>query len=126
MAREIARRAVCQLTGGRSQRKGGGEVQNGALSSSTSTDIEAYAYAYVNSMARRGRGLGLRLDPGAQYLGHAPGLGHAAARRVGFLGVEDLADGPDAGLVQMWAEAVEEGSRPRSIVRVEPEPRVDE
>src|SRR6185503_15499123 len=60
-----------------------------------------------------GRGMGRSgahpgLDPAAQHLGHAPGLGHAAARRVRRLRVEDLADGPDAGLAQVGHEALEE------------------
>ena len=41
------------------------------------------------------------LDPAAEHLGDAPGLGHAAARGVGRLAVEHLADGAAAGMVQL-------------------------
>src|SRR5262249_39944046 len=41
-----------------------------------------------------------RLQPAAQHLGDAPRLGNAAARRVGSLGIEDLADLSNARLTQ--------------------------
>src|SRR5438105_2449075 len=67
----------------------------------------------------------LRREPAAQDLGHAPGLGHAAARGVGRLGVEDFADGADAGLAQVGPEALQEGPRAGALTRMELEPGVD-
>ena len=48
-----------------------------------------------------------RLDPAAEHLGDAPGLGDAAAGGVGRLGVEDLADAADARLVEVTRKAGE-------------------
>ena len=48
-----------------------------------------------------------RPGQGTQHFGHAPRLGDAAARRVRRLGVEDLADRPEARLAQMGLEAAE-------------------
>ena len=48
------------------------------------------------------------LHPAAQHFRHAPRLRDAAARRVGLLGVEDLADRPDARFVEMREKPVEE------------------
>ena len=50
---------------------------------------------------------GIYRRPTAQNLGHAPGLGDAAARRVGRLGVEDFADGTDAAFAVVIDEAVQ-------------------
>ena len=47
------------------------------------------------------------LHPAAQHFGHAPGLGHAAARPIGSLGIEDFADRADAGLAQMGGKTAE-------------------
>ena len=44
---------------------------------------------------------------GAQHLGNAPGLGDAAARRIGRLGVKDLADRSQAELAKVRLEAAE-------------------
>ena len=46
-------------------------------------------------------------DPAAEDFRDAPCLGDAASRRVGRVGVEDLADGADAGLVEMRDESSE-------------------
>src|SRR5262245_22473079 len=61
-----------------------------------------------------------RLDPAPQDLGDAPGLGDAAARGVGGLGVEDLADRAKAGLAHVGGEAVEEPAGGGAVVGVDP------
>src|SRR5262249_2541681 len=48
-----------------------------------------------------------QLDPYAQQLGHTPRLRDAAARCVGLVAVENFADRSDAGVVEMFNEAVE-------------------
>src|SRR3977135_1267538 len=48
-----------------------------------------------------------RLDESAQHFGDAPGLGDAAARGEGGLGIKDLADRADAGLGEMRFETDE-------------------
>jgi ribosomal 50S subunit-recycling heat shock protein len=63
----------------------------------------------------------------AQHLGDAPGLGHAAAGRERFLGVEDLADRADARLAQMWRPNPSRKRAPRSRSSgVHLQPGVDE
>ena len=64
-----------------------------------------------------------RINPGAGHqrahrLGDAPGLGDAAARREGRLGVEDLADGPEAGLGELLLEADEKAASAGAIAGV--------
>jgi hypothetical protein len=59
-------------------------------------------------------------------LGHSPRLSYAAARMVGRLGVEDLADRADASLFEVRAEAIEEPRGVSLTSRVDAEPRVDE
>ena len=74
-------------------------------------------------MRRQLRGSTLRLlcgrglHPAAQHFRDAPRLRHAAARRVGLLGIEDLADRPDTRFVEMRQEPVEERARLLGIVR---------
>ncbi len=50
------------------------------------------------------------LDPTSQHLGHAPGLRDASTRSKRRLGIEDFADGADAGLSQMRPEAIQKSS----------------
>src|SRR2546421_10464459 len=66
------------------------------------------------------------LRPAAQNFRDAPSLRDAAARRVRFDGVEDLADRADAGFVQVRHEAFEEASRARAVFGVDFEPSVYE
>ena len=56
-------------------------------------------------------------DPGAQHFGDAPGLRDAAAGSERRFGIEDFADGADAGLVQVRPEPVEKLARLGAIVR---------
>src|ERR1051325_11430171 len=65
-------------------------------------------------------------NPAPQDLGDAPSLRDAAARRVGLDGVEDFADGADAGLVQVRREAFQELARARAVFGVGLEPSVYE
>ena len=65
-------------------------------------------------------------DPRSQHFRHRPRLRDAAARRERLLGVEDLAERSDARLVQVRAEAVEARARARLVVRLHPQPGVDE
>src|SRR5947207_9097228 len=67
-----------------------------------------------------------RLDPAAQDLGHAPGLGHASAWRIGLLGVEDLADRADAAVSQVGQEPLQEPAGAARLPGVELEPGVHE
>src|SRR5581483_12337782 len=60
-----------------------------------------------------------------QDLGDAPGLGDAAAREKGFLGVEDFADRADARLVEVRGEAIDQPASLAPLRRVELEPRLD-
>src|SRR5688572_29479872 len=69
--------------------------------------------------------LARRLHPAPQEFRHAPRLRDAAAGRVGRLGVENLADGAEAGLAQMRDEAIEKVSRGSRVVRVQLHPSVD-
>src|SRR5262245_20959908 len=74
----------------------------------------------------RGRPDGaVQLGPYAEHLGHAPCLGDAPAGGVGTLGVEHLADRPDARLVQMLDEPVERAPRLVDAVRIHLQPAVD-
>src|SRR6266851_2777459 len=64
-----------------------------------------------------------RLDESAQHFGDTPGLGDAAARGEGRLGIEDLADRADAGLGEVGFETVEKMPcrlAPVGIVFVDP------
>src|SRR3954468_22966300 len=67
-----------------------------------------------------------RLHPAAEHLGDAPGLGDAAAGGVRLLGVEDLADRAEAGLVQVGDEPLEEPPGAGAVVGVDLQPGVDE
>src|SRR5579872_963233 len=67
-----------------------------------------------------------RPDPGAEDLGHAPGLSDAAPWSVRFLGAEDLAHRADASLVQMRHEALQEAARSGTVVGMDAEPGVDQ
>src|SRR5262245_16582933 len=72
-------------------------------------------------------GLGFRgLHPAAQDLRDAPRLRDASSRRVWIDGVEDLADGTDARLVEVRDEAVEESASAGAVFRVHLEPGIDE
>ena len=66
------------------------------------------------------------LDPGAEHLGNAPGLGDAAPGREGRFGVEDFADRAQRGLVQMWAEGFEKVPGAPAVIGMDLEPGVDE
>src|SRR5215212_9402678 len=76
---------------------------------------------WTASEARSGRS-----GESAQRLGHAPGLSDAAAWCVRRLGVEDLDDRPQAGFVQVRLEAAECLSCTHPVIRVDPEPGVNE
>src|SRR6185436_9136664 len=67
-----------------------------------------------------------RLLEHPQHLGDAPGLRDAAARHVGRLGVEDLADRSHAAIAEMPIEAAEQAARAGAILRVRLQPGVDE
>src|SRR5262252_9766319 len=61
-----------------------------------------------------------------QNLRDAPGLSHAAARRVMALGVEDLADRTDTGLAEALLETVKKSARAPVLAGIHSEPGVDE
>ena len=67
----------------------------------------------------------LHLQPAAQDLGDAPGLRDAAAREERRLGVEDFADLPDAGFVEVLIEAREQVPQLRAIDARKLQLRVD-
>src|ERR1700733_138413 len=67
-----------------------------------------------------------RFDEAAQHFGDAPGLSDAAARREGRLGVENLADRADSSLPDVRLEAVEKMARRRYVIRMDPQPGIDE
>ncbi len=67
-----------------------------------------------------------RLDESAQHFGDTPGLGDAAARGEGRLGIEDLADRADAGLGEVGFETVEKMPCRLALVGIDLEPGVDE
>ena len=71
------------------------------------------------------RRAGVKLLEVAEYLGDAPCLCHASARSIRLLGVEDLADRADAGLIQVRLESFEHLAGAGSIARVHFQPRVD-
>src|SRR5207237_8059048 len=66
------------------------------------------------------------MDGAAQYLGLAPGLRYAAARRQGRFGVEDFADRTDACLCDHGCEAGEKAARLLALVGMHLEPGIDE
>src|ERR1019366_1097801 len=53
----------------------------------------------------------LETNPGAQHFADTPGLSEAAARRVRWVAVEDLADRTDAGVAQMLRNWVQKSLR---------------
>src|SRR6185437_13722247 len=77
------------------------------------------------SMPSEPNDLPRRLHPAPQGFGDAPGLGDAAARGVGRLGVEDFADGTDALLVQVRHQALQKPPRLRGMPGVQFQPGVD-
>src|SRR6185436_6568768 len=64
------------------------------------------------------------LDPAAQELGNAPGLSDTPPRGERRLGIEDLADRPDAGLVEMRDKALERLSHAGYVVWINLQPGV--
>ena len=66
------------------------------------------------------------LHQASEYFRNAPGLSDATARRVGCLGIEDLADRSDARLAHVLAEALEHLRRSGTILGVRTQPGVDE
>src|ERR1700722_10293956 len=66
-----------------------------------------------------------RLYPASQYLRHAPRLGDAAARSVGLLGIEYLADRADARLCLLRNETFQEPPGARGIGRIHLQPCID-
>src|SRR5262245_55707670 len=67
----------------------------------------------------RSRPLLSSLQPAAQRFGDAPRLGNAAARRVVALGIEDLAELPNARLAQVRHQPVEQVPCPDVVVGIQ-------
>src|SRR5215212_8804237 len=68
----------------------------------------------------------LQMNPATKYLGNAPRLGDAAARRVRSISVENLADRADAGIVEVRHETFERRARGVEVIRVHLQPCIDE
>src|SRR5712692_10997574 len=66
-----------------------------------------------------------RLDESAQHFGDTPGLGDAAARGEGRLGIEDLADRADASFGEVGFKAVEKTPCGLALIRMHLEPGID-
>src|SRR6185312_10027983 len=65
------------------------------------------------------------IRPGAEHLGHAPGLGNAGARDVRFLAVEDFADRSDTRFAEMRRKCAQKLARFSVLAGMELQPRVD-
>src|SRR3954452_24941584 len=63
-------------------------------------------------------------DPAAQDLGHTPGLGNAAARSEGWLGIKDFTNGADARFVQMGNKTFAEFPRAGLVFGMNLQPRI--
>src|SRR4051794_13509403 len=74
----------------------------------------------------RARPRARRLHPAPQRLRHAPRLRDAAAGGEGRLGVEDLADRADAGVVEVREHRLEETARAGVILGMHLQPGIDE
>lgn len=64
--------------------------------------------------------------PAPQHFRHTPGLRDTPPRGERCLGIEDLADGPEAGLPQVWDQPLEHLARPSLIFGVHPQPGIDQ
>jgi hypothetical protein len=68
--------------------------------------------------AQQKDGLRSGLNPATEDFGNAPCLGNATARRERWFGVEDLADGTDACLIEMRDEILKQGVGSGAILRI--------
>src|SRR6476661_7308354 len=62
----------------------------------------------------------------AKDFGHTPGLGNTAARWVRRIGVEDLADAADAGIIEVRTKTTDGVASASGVFGKHLEPRIDE
>src|SRR6266540_6333831 len=91
--------------------------------SRSSTTSRARSVLAIVTRLRRRR---LEALQAAQHFSHAPRLCHAASRRKRRGAVEDLADRPDAGVIQMAREPLQQRQRIAFAAWVHAQPGIEE